>query len=138
MNVSFFVPGTPRPQGSKRAFVNRHTGRATMVEQGGANLTDWRGDVKRAAMEAMNGAGPMEGPLLLNLIFFMTRPKSHPKTKITYPVSRPDIDKLARSCLDAMTSVCFADDAQIISLHAYKVWGTMPGVDLYLTSNQED
>ena len=42
--ISLFVPGTPKPQGSKRRFVNKHTGKVAVVESAGAPLEYWRGD----------------------------------------------------------------------------------------------
>jgi crossover junction endodeoxyribonuclease RusA len=127
--ISFFVPGTPKPQGSKRGFVNKHTGKVAMVESAGAPLKDWRGDVKRFAVDAMGELLPLTGPVGLVLEFRLQRPKSHPKSKITYPEKRPDADKLARSVLDALTSVCFVDDAQITQLVVSKQWATeTPGV----------
>ena len=127
--ISFFVPGTPKPQGSKRGFVNKHTGKVAMVESAGAPLKDWRGDVKRFAVDAMAEMPAFPGPVALALEFQLQRPKSHPKTRITYPEKRPDVDKLARSVLDALTSVCFLDDAQITELVAVKRWAhDVPGV----------
>ena len=35
----------------------------------------------------------------------------------------PDIDKLARCALDALTGIVFRDDAQIVDLHATKRYG---------------
>lgn len=132
--ISFFVPGTPKPQGSKRAFVHRTTGRAVVVESAGAPLKDWRGDVKRFAVDAMGELEPLTGPVGLVLEFRLTRPKSHPKTRTTYPTARNgDIDKYCRGILDALTSVCFLDDAQVTSLAAKKTWATTsPGVAVRL------
>ncbi len=128
--ISFFVPGTPKPQGSKRGYVNRHTGQIAIVEAGGQAFADWRGDVKRFAVDTMLGRPPLTGPVGVYLTFRLARPKSHPKTKTTYPVARPDLDKLVRAVFDALTSVCFADDAQITQLIARKRWATdsTPGV----------
>lgn len=136
LTVSFYVPGIPRPQGSKRAFVNRHTGKAALVESAGEPLKDWRGDVKRFAVDAMNGQPALEGPVFVALQFFLPRPKSHPKTKVTYPTSRPDADKLARGVLDALSTVCFKDDSQITSLHVHKSWGETPGCNIEVSANR--
>lgn len=125
--ISFFVPGTPKPQGSKRGFVNKHTGKVAMVESAGAPLKDWRGDVKRFAVDAQGDLPPLTGPLAIRLEFRLQRPKSHPKNKVTWPDKRPDADKLARSVLDALTSVCFVDDSQIVALLVRKLWAVEGG-----------
>ena len=36
---------------------------------------------------------------------------------------RPDLDKLCRAALDAMTGVVYVDDAQVAILSAAKEWG---------------
>lgn len=123
--TSFTVIGTPKPQGSKRAYIRG--GRPILTESAGAPLSDWRTDVQQAALAAHQGP-PYEGPIIVELGFTLTRPKSHPKTKVTWPISRPDVDKLARACLDAMTHIVFKDDAQVIALTAVKRWGDPPGV----------
>lgn len=120
--VTFTVVGTPKPQGSKRAYINRKTGRPIITEQGGSQLTDWRTDVQQAAIRAQGDTPPLEGPLTVKLHFYLQRPKSHPKTKITWPITRPDIDKLARAVLDAITYVCFKDDSQVVVLYVTKTW----------------
>ncbi|MFZ9960538.1 MAG: RusA family crossover junction endodeoxyribonuclease, partial [Candidatus Limnocylindrus sp.] len=86
------VPGTPRPQGSKR-----HVGRGILVESC-RELKPWREAITAAAIEA--GATRAEGPIIVRLEFRFDRPKGHygkrgvkdsaPATKTT----KPDIDKL--------------------------------------------
>ena len=126
MNVSFTVHGVPVPQGSKRALVHRSTGRAVVIEQGGARHRDWRADVKAAAAAAMRTDGPgphwsyLEGPVGVSICFTVPKPKSAPKTRRTWPDRRPDLDKLVRAVLDAITGEVIADDAQVVDLQAHK------------------
>src|SRR5580658_8643816 len=129
MNVSFTVRGVPVPQGSKRALVHRSTGRAVVIEQGGQRHKDWRQDVKAAAREAMiwdTLSVPFTGPVGVSICFTVPKPKSAPKTRRTWPDKRPDLDKLVRAILDAITGEVIADDAQVVQLLASKVY---PGED---------
>lgn len=119
--TTFFTPGTPRPQGSKRAITNQHTGRTHLIESS-KHVGDWRGDVKHAAVTAQGTNPPYTGPVAVHLAFHLPRPKSHPKTKITHPVKRPDIDKLTRAVLDALTGVIYHDDSQITYIQVWKLW----------------
>jgi Holliday junction resolvase RusA-like endonuclease len=118
MNVSFTVRGVPVPQGSKRALVHRSTGRAVVIEQAGQRHKDWRQDVRAAASQAMHPDGTwlpgMTGPVGVSLCFTVPKPKSAPKTRRTWPDKRPDLDKLVRTVLDAITGEIIADDAQVI------------------------
>lgn len=127
--TTFTVIGTPKPQGSKRAYLNRKTGQPILTESAGAPLRDWRTDVQQAAITAQGDRPPLEGPVSVWLAFTLQRPKSHPKTRQTWPTTRPDIDKLCRAVLDALTHICFHDDSQIIELTATERWG-IPGVTI--------
>lgn len=118
--VSFYAHGIPKPQGSKRAFVVK--GRAVMAETGGAKHKDWRATVTAAALDVMGDRPLLEGPLRVGLVFALPRPKSHPKTKRTWPTARPDSDKLARAVFDSMSHVVFRDDAQVVDVHVVKIW----------------
>lgn len=117
----FWVPGIAKPQGSKRAFVNPKTNRAIIVEDN-KGTRDWRTDVRNAATEAIGrGDRINEGPVVIRLQFTMKRPLSTPKTKPTPPaVKKPDLDKLERAILDALTGILFADDSQVVALHGTK------------------
>ena len=72
----------------------------------------------------------------------MPRPKSHygkrgllPSSP-DYPAGMPDIDKLARAALDAMTGVVWSDDAQVSDLRVRKDYcelGQQPGCSVTVT-----
>lgn len=139
--IRFTVLGTPATQGSKRAFVNKHTGRAVVVEQAKGHKS-WREAVRSEAQRAAEATedfpfhlGPTTARVGVHLRFELQRPASAPKRKRTWPIGARsgDIDKLARSCLDSMTGVLFADDSQVTELVVTKDYGT-PGVtiELYL------
>ena len=76
------------------------------------------------------GAGPVE----LTVTFFRQRPKGDygtgrntqllKPTANAYPVSKPDTTKLLRAVEDALTSVLWRDDAQVVDQHVFKRYGT--------------
>lgn len=111
-HIEFFVPGAPAPQGSKR-----HVGHGRMIESSKA-VGPWR---ERVALAAHSHAdGLIDGPIGIRLKFVMPRPKSAPKRTTPPAIKRPDIDKISRAILDAITGVLIADDSQVIDLHATK------------------
>lgn len=132
MNVHFTVPGRPRPQGSKRPFVNKHTGRVQMVESS-KHIGEWRARVSQIAAQAMEGMELLAGPVTMNVTFVLGRPKAHYRTgrnahllrdgQPVAPCSTPDVDKLLRGVLDALTGTVFADDGQVVAVVARKVFG---------------
>lgn len=115
MIAHFFVPGIPKPQGSKRAFMNPKIGRPVIVEDN-KGTRDWRHDVRAMAVEHTKER-ISEGPVAITLKFIMKRPVSTPKTKPTPPaIKKPDLDKLERAILDALTGILFTDDSQVTFL----------------------
>jgi crossover junction endodeoxyribonuclease RusA len=123
--VHVFVPGKPAPQGSKR-----HVGRGILVESS-KELAPWRQQVAMFAHNAMGGQQLLTGAVAVRLEFVLPRPVSTPKRRTPPAVRRPDLDKLVRAILDAITSVIIADDSQVVELHATKRLaeiGESPGV----------
>ena len=70
-------------------------------------------------------------PVRVDLVFLLPKPPSRPKRRRCWPTVKPDIDKLVRAVLDALTSVVFTDDAQVVALRVDKDYGaTWTGVDV--------
>lgn len=113
----FYVIGEPAPQGSKRPVGNNR-----MVESS-KKVQPWRQDVVAAAREAMGGAAAplFDEAVSVVLLFTVPKPKSAPKRRRTFAIRKPDIDKLTRSTLDALTTAgVIADDARVVRLYAEK------------------
>jgi Holliday junction resolvase RusA-like endonuclease len=137
--IQFFVPGIPRPGGSKRAFPikkgGQFTGRVAIVDAAGQSNKDWRASVVQFAFEAMKASGksPLDGPLSMLLTFRMPRPKYHYDSKglkseaPAYHTIKPDTTKLTRAVEDAMKGIVFRDDCQIANQAASKVYSDEPG-----------
>lgn len=115
--VSFFVEGRPAPQGSK-SFKGIRGGRGILVESSKA-VGPWRSDIESIARLHCNSIET--GPVGIQLSFVMPRPKSTPKYSTPPATKRTgDVDKLARAVLDALTSVAYVDDSQVVNLQATK------------------
>jgi Holliday junction resolvase RusA-like endonuclease len=128
MTVGFRVFGNPAPQGSKIPGVARSTGKLFVREQAGKKLTDWRADVKEAALLAKGEEPMILGAVALTVIFFVPRPASISEKKRPYPVVEPDLDKMVRTIGDALQEKTGAgmikDDKQIIVISAAKRYAT--------------
>jgi Holliday junction resolvase RusA-like endonuclease len=127
--ITFDVLGTPVTQGSTKAFVVGK--RAIVTHDKRKPLMDWRGDIAHAAANASCGQFAARGvPVTVVATFRLQRPKSAPK-RVTSPTTKPDLDKLSRSLLDALTGVLWADDSQVELLHVTKRFAAIeeaPGV----------
>lgn len=111
--LSFFVPGIPRPQGSKR-----HVGGGRMVEQS-KYVDGWRRMVTTAAVAAAGGRAFARSTAVSVLLdFYIPRGKT---VRRLLPTVTPDTDKLARAVADSLTKArVWGDDAQMVGLHAVK------------------
>jgi len=143
--IQFFVPGIPKPGGSKHATLHSKTGRVIVMEDCKKNK-DWRasgtyGAIEAHGFDADGTPNPlMAGPLSLDITFWFNRPKSHygtgknaNKLKPSAPrwhTQAPDSTKLVRSTEDALTKVLWIDDSQVCEQRATKTWiprDAMPG-----------
>lgn len=126
------VLGAPAPKGSNRAMVRG--GRAVFVPGGSRvnqeQLRSWAGDVRAEALSCVHGqTGPLftQVPVAVAITFRLNRPSGHwakkgglrPSAPIA-PSVKPDVDKLARSTLDALSGVVFDDDSRIVRLTVEK------------------
>ena len=78
-------------------------------------------------------ASSSTAPVVVTIGFYFARPRGHYGTGRNASTVRaaaparmttmPDVDKLARCALDALTGIVFRDDAQIVDLHAVKRYG---------------
>jgi len=121
--ISFQVHGLPIAQGSSRAFVVNGKPIITTTAKG---LSIWRRLIADVA-QRFAPPEPWDGPVGIELHFGIPKPKSAPKKRRVWPDKRPDLDKLTRAVLDALTYVVFADDSQVVELSASKDYGA-PGV----------
>lgn len=93
----------------------------TWVSQSNPKTIPWREVISHTAREEMrrNGTAQLTGAVAVFASFYLPRPKSLP-AKYHAPVSKPDVDKLARALLDALTGVAWVDDSQVIHLSVSK------------------
>ncbi len=77
--------------------------------------------------------GPLEGPLMVEFVFYMPEPKSMPKRdrgRQLPHTKRPDKDNLEKIVLDAGNGVLWIDDAQVYATLGIKVYGEAPRTEI--------
>ncbi|MGB1226160.1 MAG: RusA family crossover junction endodeoxyribonuclease [Mycobacterium sp.] len=135
-----WVPGVPSPGGSKQPFVyqDRVTGkhRASMADAGGKKTKLWRASVA-AQCRAQWRLPMLNGPVSLDVLFYMPRPKKHYRTGRYAGELRPDAPdmhtiapdatKLMRSTEDAMKSIVWRDDCLVCQQSAVKLYHAKAG-----------
>lgn len=128
MQLVITVRGIPAPQGSKTRMA--HGG---LVESS-KKVPAWREAVRHTTVGVM-GEGIWSPPLaaFVTITFTLARPSLHYRTgkhahllkegAPAHPVGRPDIDKLCRAVLDALTDAgAITDDARVVGLCAEKAY----------------
>lgn len=123
----FEVPGRPRPAGSH--FVVMRRDKPVVLSSG--RVRSWQLLARDSASESYPLAGPIDGPIALEVIFSFSWPKTafrggkreEAKLKKTAPYhycGLPDVDKLLRALCDSLTGVVFWDDKQVVRVTAEK------------------
>jgi crossover junction endodeoxyribonuclease RusA len=128
-HAHFFVPGVPRPQGSKN-----HVGGGRMVESS-KGLTEWRWRIGLAANQIRHNNPLFKDAVRVTAVFVMPRPKAMQASTPTPPhTGTPDLDKLVRGVLDALTGTLLVDDALVVDLGGtrkrYAEPAEQPGVEI--------
>ena len=135
-DLSFVVYTVPIPQPRPRAFVVAGHARVHGDKQHPVNA--YKQQVRLMA-QAVNGTRPLAGPLRVELLFTMPRPRSMVWKKRPMPGAwhqgRPDSDNLAKAVLDACQGVLWKDDSQIADLRVAKriaAGNEQPAVGVYV------
>jgi Holliday junction resolvase RusA-like endonuclease len=128
--IVIVVYGRPITQGSKTR--NRYGG---VRDDNAKTLKPWREAVKTAALEVMQLADRLTGPVEIRVTFSFDRPRTHYRTgrnahllRDNAPLrpsnrSSGDGDKLLRACFDALTDAgVWLDDSQAVDFTGRKVW----------------
>jgi len=131
--VLFQVHGTPVPKGRPRfarrgKFVSTYSPKTTV---------DYEDKVTESAKQAMGSSEPLNGPVEAFIHITLPIPASYSKKRTQAclsgeerPIKRSDIDNYCKAIFDGMNGIIFADDSQVVALHAHKVYGTVGLVEV--------
>jgi Holliday junction resolvase RusA-like endonuclease len=67
------------------------------------------------------------------MAFIFLKPKT---VKRDFPSVPPDLDKLVRGVLDALTAIAYVDDGQVVEIYAKKSYGLVPGVKIQIADKE--
>ena len=109
----FFIKGVPKPKGSVHAYA-----RGVAVHT--KTSKEWEQIINFNLLQNVR-TGPIfnEGPVFVELDFYLPKPKSARRKS---PYVYPDLDKLVRAILDAMTGIIFKDDSQVTEIRTRKLY----------------
>lgn len=137
--LQFQAQGLPVPVGS---FIpmKRKDDSLYVLRQNSAGAKKWKRAVLTAALDAIAiSKWPKQSETAnytISLSFLLPKPKS---VKRSQPTVKPDIDKLCRGTLDALTQAgAIQDDARVTQLVACKTYaadGEQPGAFITIINN---
>ncbi|MBV5338130.1 MAG: RusA family crossover junction endodeoxyribonuclease [Deltaproteobacteria bacterium] len=129
--IEFFVPGKPVAQ-SRPRFARRGNFVQTYDATPAKDYKSW---VKSCALDHMEQFNvPMftrDIPLVMVLVVNVERPKA--KKKALFPVTKPDCDNFAKGVMDALESILYQADQQIVRLVVSKHYSDRPGVTVTIS-----
>lgn len=139
--MRFFVncdPPKSLSKNNKRAFLNKKTGRAVVVN------SDRQTEAKATILQLFAQhapEAPLTGPVVLSLVFMYPFPKSTSKRELAEGarpmVVKPDADGIASGVMDCLTTLRFwLDDAQVYCLHVEKWQSAKSGILVEITEDK--
>lgn len=135
-SIRILIEGEPQGKGRPRAFragkgIRMHTPDKTR---------SYEQAVAHAAHQAMDWSGPIAGPVLLDLSFVFSVPRSWSKVKRAaalageiLPTKKPDLDNCCKAICDGFNAIVWLDDVQVTDLVARKRYGEHPQVEAIIT-----
>lgn len=126
--IAFTVYGIAAGKGSTTARFVPERGRT--FTHSPKSTQNWERLVKDVAQQHVPLDGLLDGPLQMQLRFYLPKPKSAPKRRRTWPDKKPDLDKLIRAVGDALTGIVYTDDARIVTITASKDYSVTPRVEI--------
>lgn len=123
--LTFTVYGVAQPKGNMRAFARRGM-KFPIVTDSNRGIRSWSQLVAEGASRALETSiapRQLQGAVRIAIAFYLPRPKRLQKRGVPAAhLTAPDLDKLIRGVLDALTAVAFRDDAQVTELIAAKLY----------------
>lgn len=126
MSYEITVPGPAVPQGRPRLTTIGGHPRAYDPKKS----RDYKAFIRLCAKGITE---PLNGPVRVKITELRGVPKSWSKRKqqdaiagFLRPVTRPDLDNIAKTVLDALNGVAWIDDGQITALICFKMYSDNP------------
>jgi len=109
-----------------------------------AKSRDYKDYIRLAAAGQMQGKEPLEGALALSIRVYRSMPSTMQKSKkksalaeagAIRPITKPDLDNYVKGIKDALKSICWKDDSQIVNYVAPfgKYYSLTPRIEVEIT-----
>jgi Holliday junction resolvase RusA-like endonuclease len=126
------LAGAPRGKGAGRASVI--AGHARVYQD--AKTRSYEAQLRYAAQQVMADAGPLDGPLSVQITAHLPIPRSMSRRKQVMaaigqlrPQTKPDCNNVSK-CLDSLNGVVWIDDKQIVEEVVRKFYSERPSLHI--------
>lgn len=124
--MQFIVEGKPQGKARARTFYNSREGKMKSITPAQTKSYE---DLIRWKYKAAGGKYYGEKTLQVNIEAFYPIPKGFSKAKVNdaidgklRPTTKPDCDNIIKVVLDALNSVAYYDDKQVLSVSCSKFY----------------
>lgn len=139
--IRIVVDGAPVGKGRPRFFIRRNPvgSQRVLGAQTPTKTVNYEAILAARGAEAMNGAAPLDDPLVVRVAAFMPIPKSWSRKKVAAALEgvvrpgRPDADNIFKM-LDALNQIVWRDDAQIAEARLSKLYDPHPRLEIEVES----
>ena len=127
MTLAFTVYGVPMTKGNHRALRVKGM-KFPIVTETNRNVASWQQLVAEGASRTIAQLPEAERVLLdagvrLTIAYYLPRPKKFSKRGVfVHHLTKPDLDRLERAILDALTAVAYHDDKQVTEIISGKYY----------------
>lgn len=135
MQVFFTVAGSPIGKARHRAFKDK----AGNIRMYSPEKTVSRENLIKLHAQQCGPEIPFDGPVKLQAIFYMEIPKSwskkkqeEAKTQNILPTKKPDLDNMVKLVKDALNTIIWHDDKQVVVLKAAKFYSVKPRTEIHI------
>lgn len=133
--MKFLIEGQPRGKQRVRVMKRGNFAHSYTPEQTVSYENYIKECYLKAREEDKTTRGLWDMPLIMNITAIYTIPKSYSKKKTTEalegkirPQTKPDLDNICKVVCDALNTIAYADDKQIVRLTTEKHYGERPMV----------
>lgn len=133
--IQFTVIG--EPTGKQRPKFSTFNGHAVVYTP--KKTENYENLVKLSFVQQCGNHKPYDKaiPLKADITAYFAIPKSTTKTKCKMmiaeqlnPLKKPDLDNIAKICLDALNGIAYYDDSQIVELTVRKKYSEQPRTEI--------
>ena len=144
--IRIVVDGVPVAKARARVrVVKTGDGRSFASPYTPSNTRKYEDVLRLAAGEAMTGRAPLDGMVRVRVIACLPVPASLSKAKraaalagTMRPTTRPDVDNYAKAALDALNTIVWRDDSQVVDLYVSKFYDEKPRLVIEVSVYQGD